>query len=153
LRISSPANRTFANFSMTHGFALSISSTWIPWPTKCYTLVHYAGLVVRTFRIMITISNFSCSKKWKWIYQLQFKFILKVLVIQNHHLRVSHFWYGSPFVPGGHVHKGLWFETVHVAVELHGLFVVQGFTQLLPMQALSDEHSSSDEQPTTIGAA
>ena len=83
------------------------------------------------------------------------KFQLKawVLEIEDHHLRVSHLWYGSPVVPGGHVHKGLWFETVHVAVELHGLFAIHGFTQLLPMQAWADEHSSSEEQPTSIGAA
>jgi hypothetical protein len=33
------------------------------------------------------------------------------------------------------------------------LFVVHGFTQLLEMQAWNDGHSSSEEQPASIGAA
>jgi len=65
----------------------------------------------------------------------------------------EHWVYGSPVVPGGQVHTALWFVTEHLADWLQGLFVVQGFTQLLEMHAWNEGHSSSDEQPASMGAA
>jgi hypothetical protein len=59
---------------------------------------------------------------------------------------------GSPVVPGGHVHVALWFVTEHIADGLQGLFVAQGFMQLLDTQAWNEEHSSSEEQPASTGS-
>ena len=61
--------------------------------------------------------------------------------------------YGSPVVPGGHEHVALWLVTEHLADELQGLLVVQGFTQLLETQAWNEGHSSSEEHPASIEAA
>ena len=60
--------------------------------------------------------------------------------------------YGSPVSPGGHLQFGLWLSTVHSAVEAHGLSNPHGLTQALFLQAWLDEHSSSLEQPTSMGA-
>ena len=43
--------------------------------------------------------------------------------------------------------------TVHSALELQGLSTAQGLTQALFLQAILNGHSSSEEQPTSIGAA
>ena len=64
-----------------------------------------------------------------------------------------HLVYGSPSVPGGHVQLGLWLETAHLAVELHGFSCLQGLMQALFLHAWLDGHSSSDEQPARTGAA
>ena len=61
--------------------------------------------------------------------------------------------YGSPVKPGGHLQTALWLLTVHSAVELQGLSTAQGLTQALFLQAWVNGHSSSDEQPTSMGAA
>ena len=62
LRITSPANWTFADFTMTHGLAFGISTTWISRTTKVCALVHDASLVVKTFRIMVAVTNFGYKK-------------------------------------------------------------------------------------------
>ena len=46
----------------------------------------------------------------------------------------------------------LWLSTVHSAVEAQGLSKPHGLTQALFMQAWLDAHSSSLEQPTSMGA-
>ena len=55
--------------------------------------------------------------------------------------------------PGGHLQTALWLFTVHSAVELQGLSAAQGLTQALFLQAWVKGHSSSEEQPTSRGAA
>lgn len=65
----------------------------------------------------------------------------------------THCVYGSPVVPGGQLQTALWLVTEHLADWLQGLLVVQGFTQLLETHAWNVGHSSSDEQPASMGAA
>jgi hypothetical protein len=60
---------------------------------------------------------------------------------------------GSPSVPAGQVHVGLWLETEQMALELHGFSCTQGLMQLLDRHAKLRGHSSSAEQPTSTGAA
>ena len=54
-------------------------------------------------------------------------------------------------IPGGQLHFALWFVTLHWAVELHGSSYEQGLTQALFLHAWLEAHSSSDEQPISIG--
>ena len=60
LWISRPSNWAFTNFSVTHGLTLSISSTRISGAAKVCTLVHDACLIIKTFGVVITVSNFGC---------------------------------------------------------------------------------------------
>ena len=54
--------------------------------------------------------------------------------------------------PGGHLQLALWLSTEHSAFVPQGLSTLQGLTQALFLQAWLDAHSSSLEQPTSIGA-
>jgi len=57
LRIAGPTDRTLANFTVTHGLAFGISAAWVPGTAEVGALVHDAGLVVKTFRVVIAVSN------------------------------------------------------------------------------------------------
>ena len=56
-------------------------------------------------------------------------------------------------MPAGHVHVGRWFETEQIALELQGFSWMHGLMQLLDLHAKLSGHSSSEEQPTSTGAA
>ncbi len=64
LRIAGPTDRTLANFTVTHGLAFGISAAWVPGTAEVGALVHDAGLVVKTFRVVIAVSNLGCMDKW-----------------------------------------------------------------------------------------
>ena len=145
--ISSPVFGASAHWNVIGCFADGILATRV-WVTWVNTVVFYTGLVICTFIVMLTFSCPNFKKESKVLRSLskdraQQKFFADLLSTQ----RLN----GSPVKPGGHLHWALWFSTKHWALELHGLSVTQGLTQLLELQASFREHSSSDWQPRGSG--
>ena len=153
--IANEPRKTDTNGSMIFCLTFGILATWMG-ITWILTFFLYTCKVVRAFRVNNTLRlwcwnimhlhrNHAIEIRYNDIF-LCYDWMLRNKL--NNNLRGLQSVCGEPINPSGHVHNGLWFITLQIALGAQGLSSAHGLIHCRFRQAVYSGQSSSCSQPT-----